>query len=135
METTFMSQTYAKLSQTRPNPSIASVQVSVPHQARVQNPSQNLSQGVTDSEPSPAKRHVKRVFQILLVTLRIAPNVKPLLVIVFGKHFYQIVHDKNSVVVPEHEPPDSRFVAFNRLFDYTRHAYSRTETTLKGVRE
>lgn len=105
MKPRFTRQLHAELRQAGENPSITPVQVRVPHQARVQHPSQNPRQRRADREPSPSERHPERVTHVRHVPLRPAPDVVPLLGVVLRQGPHQIVGEEDRVVVAEHEPP------------------------------
>lgn len=75
------------------------------------------------------------MLDILLVALRIAPNIVPLGVIILGQHTDQIVHEEHRVVVPKHVPPDPRFAPVHGLLDDPGHPNRRPEAPGESVRE
>lgn len=86
-----MSQPNAELRHARKHAGITPIQITIPHQARVENPSQNLSQRMANGESAAAERHVEAVLDILHVALGVAPNVEPPIMIVLRQRLHQIV--------------------------------------------
>lgn len=130
-----MGQPNSQLCQARENPGITSIQVGVPHQARVKNIGQSLGQRVAYGEPATTKRHVKRVLRVLIIALGVTPHVEPPVRIVLGQGPHQIVHDEHSVIVAEHEPTHIRLAEGDDLLDDTSHADRRPEASTESVRE
>ncbi|GER53245.1 translation initiation factor IF-2 [Striga asiatica] len=104
------------------HPSIASVQMRVPCEARIEHPSQNPSKGCANGVPSAPKRHIKIEFFILLVALRATPNVVPPIVVVFGQNPHKILGEKQGVVVSEDVPVDSGHIEGDGVPDDARDA-------------
>lgn len=90
---------------------------------------------MANGEPSTAKSHFERVLHILLVALRIAPNVKPPIVIVLRQSLHQVLDEKHRVVVAKNEPPHVGLASIDDLLDRARHADRGPEPSPESVRK
>lgn len=94
----------------------------VPVQARMENPSQNPSQGGTNGVAAAAKRHIEMEFFILLIALRTIPNVMPLAVVILGQDPHQILSEKQGIIVAKNVPINPGNIKGNSIGDDTSDA-------------
>ena len=136
MKPRLMSQCNTKLSNAREDPGVTTIHVRVPHQTRIQNLSKNLPKRSTDSESTTTKGHIKGVPHVLIIKLRVTPNVPPLPMIILAQNRHQIIHKEDSVIIPENEPPHVFVIPpINRLLDDASHADRGSEAAGEVVRE
>lgn len=135
METAFMGQSDAELSQAMEDPGIAAVESRVSLYARIQVLGQDLREGSAESETSAAKTHFEPKHPVLLEDLRVSPNVVPQPRIVLGQSQGQVLRDEDGVVVPKHVPPYVGRTPLHRLGDNARQTDSRSVAVRVGVWE